>query len=75
MADLLHNVRTDALWLGVGVENLGRSFMAHISWRMLLSAALLAAGICVWVAGGPPNLLTDVLGLIPAGRERPRPQP
>jgi hypothetical protein len=73
MADRLRQVRTDALWLCVGVEHVGRSVVAHVSWRMLLSAALLAAGICVWVAGGPPNLVTDVLGLIPAGRERSRP--
>jgi hypothetical protein len=75
MADLLRNVRTDALWLGVGVEGLSRSVVSRVSWRMLVSAVLVAAGICVWVAGGPPNLLTDVLGLIPAGRERARPQP
>jgi hypothetical protein len=42
---------------------------------MLLSALLLAGGICVWIAGGPPNLLTDLVGLIPAGRERARAQP
>jgi hypothetical protein len=75
MADLLRNVRIDALWLGVGMEGLARSVASHVSWRLLLSVGLLAATICVWVAGGPPNLLTDVLGLIPAGRERPRPQP
>jgi hypothetical protein len=73
MADHLRRIRTDALWLCVGAERVGRGVVAHVSWRMLLSAALLAAGICVWVAGGPPNLVTDVLGLIPAGRQRSRP--
>jgi hypothetical protein len=75
MGDHVQRLRSDALWLCVGLESVGHSVVSHVSWRMLVSVLVLAGGVCVWVAGGPPTVVTDLLGLVPLARERSRAHP